>query len=166
VRSGASDKALLAVFAALAVASVGLKSAVAAPSSTRDADSGKLFQQQVIGVLTSEGFRTSIEPRKIQSSIIHATRGNCRLTVRDARAGKAIAAAFARDAREIGTLQYWYKGSSYQEPPGIRLRIGYFEANSMKWAGRTLPLPIPLALARSSACGAGDFGLADIRIPG
>ena len=96
--------------------------------------------------------------------MIIATRGSCRLGVRDARGGTAIETAFARDAAQIGTVRYQYRGRSYEHVPGFAMRLGRIETEVRSRLGASAPAPMPVAVAASPGCGAGDYGLADIRI--
>lgn len=164
VQSGASNKLVLGACAVLAVSSMGLKAANGTPHYFAWTGSAVTFEKRAKSILDRQGFHTSIEPRQFQSPIIHATRADCNLSVRDARGGVAVAVVFARDARRVGPLQYLYKGVRYEDAPAIQFRLGVFEANLLKWTGQAPPVHVPVAIARSPACGRGDFGLADVQL--
>jgi hypothetical protein len=164
VQFAASDRFLLGVFAALAVASIGLKAVAGPPrdgwtDQNRDAVTGQLRR-----TLAAQGFSTSVRPLKIETSIVFAQRGGCRMSVRDARGGAGMMTQFARDAASIGPVRYLYKGDDYDGPPALRMRLGRFETELL---GRIAGQPrahIPVAVAKSRGCGATDFGLGDVSI--
>ena len=164
MRLGVSDRALIGIFMALAAGSVGLKAAFGAPHYMSFNRGFPQVQAHVVAILSAQGFVTSVQPLKIQTPIIHATRGDCRLIVRDARSGAATASVFASDARAIGPVRYLYDGASYNSPPNVRIHLDFFTANLLDRTGKTPPVHIPIAVARSQACPPGNFGLEDILI--
>jgi hypothetical protein len=148
----------------LSLTSVGLKS-VAGPlrNRTDDFHDGRV-EQQLQQVLRSEGFATSLRRLKIQSSIVYARRGDCRLSVRDARTGASTASIFANDARPIGPVRYLYDGRSYASPPSIPVRLGFIKAELLYPFSVAPVRHLPVALATSRKCGNGNFGLEDILV--
>jgi hypothetical protein len=164
VRPSGSDSLLLGFLFVLAASSVGLKAA-AGPLRDGSIDSRPLLlEDQLIDSLRAQGFSARLRPLRIQSSIVYATRGDCRLSVRDARGGAAAAAVFARDAKDIGQVRYLYRGQSYEAPPALKVRLGRLEYELLSRMGVRQHLAVPLALASSAGCNGRDFGLEDMRV--
>jgi hypothetical protein len=164
MRLGASDSVLLAGFVALAVGSIGLKAWAGPPRDGAGDVRRDEIAAELVRTLSDQGFATSVLPLHIQSSIVFAQRGGCRLSARDARGGKATMTQYAHDAAAIGPVRYWYKGLSYDSPPSLRIRVGRLESELLDRAGMADRLHVPIALATSSACGSADFGLGDISL--
>jgi hypothetical protein len=162
--STVSAKTIAALFIALAMSSLALKAAAGTPRYTMYDGTSDLVDRQIVQLLDAQGFRTSIRPRELQSSIIDAARGNCRLIVRDGRAAADSAAVFSRDARGVGPVRYLYKNASYDSPPTILVRFGFFEANLLYRGGMDPTVHALIAIAQSDACGRSNFGLEDVRI--
>jgi hypothetical protein len=160
----ASDRLVLAGFALLAISSLGLKAVAGPPrDGLMDVPSGRLVQR-LSSSLAAQNF--AIEPRTSVhlGTMVVATRGACRLGVRDARGGTAIETAFARDAARIGHVRYLYRGRSYDQVPAFAIRLGRIETEVMSRLGMPRQAPMPIALAASPDCGTSDFGLADVRV--
>ena len=164
MRRRASDKFVLAAFALLAVSSLGLKAAAGPPrDGLMDVPAGR-FEAFASVTLRNRQFAVVEQSFAHRSTLIRATRGSCRLAVRDARDGAAVATAFAGDAANVGTVRYLYRSRVYAEPPAFAMRLGRIETEVLNRLGMSPQAPIPVALAVSPACGNGDFGLADVRI--
>jgi len=162
MRLAVSDRVVLAGFAALALGSIGLK-AWAGPARDGAGEQGRdAVVNELVTALSSQGFSTSVRPLRIQSPIVFARRGACRLSVRDARGGKATVIQYARAAAGIGPVRYLYKGGSYDSPPSLRIRWGRLETELLGRIGGASRAHIPVALATSPACGSTDFGLSDV----
>src|SRR3954465_14436963 len=116
MRLGASDSVLLAGFVALAVGSIGLKAGAGPPRDGAGDQRREEVAAELVRTLSDQGFATSVLPLRIQTSIVFARRGGCRLSVRDARGGAATVTQYAHDAAAIGPVRYWYKGRSYASP--------------------------------------------------
>jgi hypothetical protein len=164
VPSSASNKAVVVALIALAASTIALKGAIGAPRYAVRTDPAGQVQQQVVNRLRAQGFATRVQQLRIQTPIIYATRGNCRLSVRDARTGAATASIFASDARQIGQIRYLYNGGAYAAPPNLQIQIGFFETALLNRAGMAPPLHVPLAVAKSPSCGASEFGLEDMLV--
>jgi hypothetical protein len=162
MRAPGSNKLLLISFAALAFSSVGLK-AMAGPPTDGLSSYRLEVEKQLASNLRAQGFTTSVRPLRIQSSIVYATRGSCRLSVRDARLGESNATAYTQDAARIGPVRYLYRGRVYAAPPSVAIRIGRLETELLNRAGFTARAHIPVAIASSPECGRADFGLGDMR---
>jgi hypothetical protein len=164
VRLRGSDRLLLCGFAALAAGSVGLKAAAGPPrDGFTDSRPGQI-EDDLRGRLRSQSFVTSIRRIPMRSVIILAQKGECRLSVRDARGGESFATVFARDARNIGPVRYLYEGRAHSEMPGLAVRWGRFRAELKNRLGLSANAPVPVALATSPACGHNDFGLDEVRL--
>ena len=165
MRLSGSDRVLLAAFGVLVVGSMAIK-AVAGPPRDGWADlSAGRVTGELRRELATQGFETSVIPFKIQTPVVIAKRGPCRLSARDARAGKPLMTQFTRDAAAIGPVRYLYKGDSYAVPPALRIRLGRLETELL---GRIAGQPrahIPVAVAMSPGCGAADYGLGDVSLP-
>ena len=164
MRLAGNDRGLIILFAALAVSSVALKGAIGAPRYTADESRSRLVQQRVVSILVAQGFRVSVRPSKTQFQIIHAVRGTCVLSIRDARRGAAMVSIFADEARAIGPVHYLYRRATYDSPPGFQIRLASFEANLLSRAGQAQLVRVPLAVAESQSCGRGSFDLDDVRV--
>lgn len=164
MRAPGSDKLLLAFFVALALSSVGLKAYAGPP---RDDGLGSFrgqIEAQLASSLRAQGFATRTRHLRIQSSIVYATRGSCRLSVRDARLGESNRTAYTQDAVGIGPVRYLYRGRVYGSPPTFAMRLGRLQSELRYRAGLNAALHIPVALAASPGCGRGNFGLGDVRV--
>src|SRR5436190_10377178 len=98
MRSPGKDRLLIGIFIALLLSSVGVKAWVGPPRDGLIETHPGQLEQQLVRTLQSRGFSTSVRPFKVQSSIVFATRGECHVSVRDARMGEADMIVFARDA--------------------------------------------------------------------
>ena len=164
MRHRGSDKLLLAGFIALAAGSVSLKAAIGPPrDGFTDGHAGQL-DDYLTSILHSRGFATGFVRRKMQSSIVLGQKGQCRIAIRDARAGKCTKAVFAWDARDIGPVRYLYRGRVYSAVPAIRYRLIRLSTGLMSRFRMTHSASVPVAVATSPECGADDFGLSDVRI--
>lgn len=164
MRRRASDRVVLAALGLLAISSLGLKAAAGPPRDGRMNVSADRFAQQLSSSLQAKDFIVEVRPFAHRSALVLGVRGACRLGVRDARDGAALQTAFSRDATDIGTVRYLYRGRSYAEPPPFAMRLGRIETEILSRFGRAPKAPMPVAFAASPGCGAGDFGLADVRI--
>jgi hypothetical protein len=164
MRSPASDRFLIGAFIVLVLSSVGVKAWIGPPSDGLIETHPGQVEQQLVRTLQSQGFSTKVQAFKIQSSIVFAVRSECRLSVRDARYGEADMTVFARDARSIGSLRYLYDGRSYSSPPTFAMRMGRLEAELLNRLRLSTSARVPVALAKSPACGANEFGLDDLKI--
>lgn len=159
----ASDKLLLAFFAALALSSVGLKAYAGPPRRGLDSFRDQI-EAQLASSLRAQGFATSTKHLRMQSSIVYATRGSCHLSVRDARLGESNATAFTQDAAGIGPVRYLYRSRAYESPPTFAMRLGRLQTELLDRVGFNAALHIPVAIASSPECGRADFGLGDVRV--
>ena len=158
MRPIASDRLILAALALLTVGSVGLKSAADPPGQPPAAASGQL-DQHLAQLLRAQRFTTVLQPYPNRSPAVLATRGACRLSVRDASGGSSDAAIFATDAANIGPVRYLYRGKAAASPPDLAMRLARLSAEVRQRFGLAASVPIPLALASSPECGPGSFGL-------
>src|SRR5438270_4089146 len=166
MRPSANDRVVIGMFIALAVSSVGLKAWAGPPrDGLIDRHPGQL-EDQLVRSLQSQGFATRLRPFKLRSSVVFATRGQCRLSVRNARDGAADMTIFARDASGIGSVRYLYGGQTYPSPPTFAMRAGRLKAELLNRFGLSTRARVPVALAASPACGGSDFGLDDMRVVG
>jgi hypothetical protein len=164
VRLIGSDKLLLGGFVVLAIGSIGLKAVAGPPrDGLTDSRPGQL-EDQLQSKLKSQGFVAELRPMRMRAPVVYARKGQCELTVRDARGGESFAEIFVQDARSIGPVRYLYGGSSYSAMPGIGVRLGRFGAEVQSRLGFASSAPVPVVLATSPACGLSDFGLDDVRI--
>jgi hypothetical protein len=160
----ASNRILLAVFAALAAASVGLKAAAGPPPDGAYDVRPRQVEAKLEATLRAQGFSTDAESRPNRSEMIFGRRGECLLAARDARGGANFEGVFAADVRRIGELRYLYRGKSYGEPPSLAFRIGRLENELLNRLGVGHAMDVPIALAGTGGCGSGNFGLDAIRI--
>jgi len=151
-------------FALLLVGSIGLKAAVGSPRDGLADFNRSAFEQSVHARLDAQGFATRERRFRFQSTLFLATRGTCKIAVRDARNGTAIATAFAHDASGVGPVRYYYRGRAYDAPPAIAMRIGRLETEILTRLGTTPSVSIPIALAASPACGSNTFGFENVRM--
>ena len=157
---GRSSLAVVALVL-LATGSIGLKALAGPP---RDGANGEQIDRELIRRLKAQGFGVTFRPPRMQSGVVTGTRGSCRLTVRHALDGTADAIVFARDAAGVGPLRYLFDGRGYATLPAFRFRVARVRTEFANRLGITALLPIPVALATSSACNGGSFGLENIRV--
>jgi hypothetical protein len=158
-----SDRLILVALAVAAVSSLALKAAAGPPHDGRMDVSAQDFRQDVAGVLRAQGFAIASPPFR-HRPLIRATRGECRIGVGDARQGAALETSFERDATDIGTVRYVYRGRSSDQPPAFAMRLGRIQTEMLGRLGMSRAAPMPVAIAASPECGSSDFGLADLRI--
>ena len=163
MRLNASNSLLLGALFVSALVSVGLKAAVGPPDDGKGAP-GARVDAELGKILQSQGFSTVLSPRRFQSAVTYATRGNCRLSVRDARDGVEVAAVFAREASEIGPVRYLYRGKASPAPPAAAAWFDRFGTKVFDRLGIQRRVPVPIALATSPGCNGQDFGLRDFRV--
>ena len=169
MRLPASNRALLALFAALAAASVGLKAAAGPPPDGAYDVHPRQVETQLEATLRAQGFSTDAESRPDRSEMIFGRRGECLVAARDARGGANFDGVFAGlhwsgGAIVPGKLRYLYRRKSYGEPPSLAFRIGRFQNEVLNRLGFKHAMDVPIALANTSGCGSGNFGLDAIRI--
>ena len=164
MRPLASNKALLTLFGALAVASVGLKAAAGPPPDGAYDVHPRQVETQLEATLRGQGFSTDAESRPDRSEMIFGRRGECLIAARDARGGANFDGVFAADVRRIGKLRYLYRGKSYDQPPSLAFRVGRFQNEVLNRLGLKHAMAVPIALASTGGCGSGNFGLDAIRI--
>ena len=164
MRALASNKALLTLFGALAVASVGLKAAAGPPPDGAYDVHPRQVETQLEATLRGRGFSTDAESRPDRSEMIFGRRGECLIAARDARGGANFDGVFAADVRRIGKLRYLYRGKSYDQPPSLAFRVGRFQNEVLNRLGLKHAMAVPIALASTGGCGRGNFGLDAIRI--
>ena len=164
MRALASNKALLTLFGALAVASVGLKAAAGPPPDGAYDVHPRQVETQLEATLRGQGFSTDAESRPDRSEMIFGRRGECLIAARDARGGANFDGVFAADVRRIGKLRYLYRGKSYDQPPSLAFRVGRFQNEVLNRLGLKHAMAVPIALASTGGCGSGNFGLDAIRI--
>ena len=164
MRALASNKALLTLFGALAVASVGLKAAAGPPPDGAYDVHPRQVETQLEATLRGQGFSTDAESRPDRTEMIFGRRGECVLAARDARGGANFDGVFAADVRRIGKLRYLYRGKSYDQPPSLAFRVGRFQNEVLNRLGFKRAMAVPIALASTGGCGSGNFGLDAIRI--
>src|SRR5205085_8441498 len=103
VRLNVRNSVFLTAVFALALISVGLKAAAGPPDDGKGAPDSRV-NEQLASALRSQGFSVDVSPREFQSWVIRGKRGECRLSVRDAREGIQVATVFSGDASEIGPV--------------------------------------------------------------
>jgi hypothetical protein len=154
----------IALFALLVLGSLSLKAAAGAPRDRLIESDPRHFERAVTGVLSAQHFVTNLRAYPYRPTLVLAARGNCRLAVRDATFGAALAPTFAEDARSVGPVRYFYRGDSFERPPGMILRFGRLEFEILGRLGFDRPMPVLVALAASPDCGRDRFGLADLHL--
>lgn len=151
-------------FILLLIGSIGLKAAAGPPRDGLGDFNTAAFEKLVREQLDAQGFVTKERKFRFQSTLFFASRGACRIAIRDAHQGTAAAAAFARDASSVGHVQYLYQGRSYDMPPAIAMRIGRLKTEILTRLGARPSVSVPVALAISPPCGSGTFGFEDVRL--
>ena len=164
MRPNVSDRLVLAVFALLAVSSLGLKAAAGSPRDGLMDVPTQALERQFATRLIAQHFSVRVHPHTHQSALVEGVSGACRIGVRDARDGAATETIFASDAARIGPVRYLYRGRSYTSPPTFAMRAGRLETELLSRLGLSPNAPVPVALAASPACGPGNFGFDDMRI--
>jgi len=163
VRLNVSNSVFLAAVFALALISVGLKAAAGPPDDGKGAPDSRV-NEQLASALKAQGFSISLSPRAYQSWVIMGKRGDCRLSVRDAREGIQVATVFSREAGDIGPVRYLYRGTSSDSPPATSVWLDRFQNKVLNRLRVQRRIPVPVALATSPACSGQNFGLSDFRV--
>lgn len=160
-RSTASVSVMLALLALAATCSIALKGAMrSAPEQVLEDQA----LRRIAARLAGQGFAVRIERHPVQNDVVLADRGACRISARDASPGAAFATAFAQQAASVGAVRYLYRQQRYAAPPETRAMLFRLVPRTLDRLGLHLARPLPVAIATSSACPAGDFGLGDISI--
>jgi len=160
-RSTASVSAVLALLALTATGSIALKGAM------RSAPEQALADQALRSIATrlaGQGFAVRIERHPVQNDVVLAARDACRISARDASPGAAFATAFTQQAASVGAVRYLYRGERFAAPPETRVMLFRLVPRTLDRLGLHLARPLPVAIASSSTCPAGDFGLGDISV--
>lgn len=158
------NSSLLAIFAVLAIASLGIKAVAGPPrDGLIDRHPGE-FEQIVSASLERQHFSTRVQRFRFRSALVLALRGGCRLAVRDARVPDGFEAIFAQDASSIGPVRYLFNGSSYSYPPQLAPRLVRLKTEVLHRLGWNETSPPLIAMASSPSCGASDFGMKDVRV--
>ena len=153
-----------ALFTLLALGSLSLKAAVGPPRDHHGGPRPGAFERSAIAALQSRHFSTRMQIFSQRSALVLAARGDCRLAVRDATQAADFRPLFAQDVRAIGPLTYLYDGHRYDRRPEFALRLNVLEARALGLLGVRRAAPIMVAFASTPGCGAGSFGLADLRV--
>jgi hypothetical protein len=164
MRSVAEAKLPIAIFVTLLAISVGLKAALPTQSHNPSRARPGLIDDQMVRNLESQGFSTRRQHSTWQGTTIFATRGDCRLSVRNASHSPGDRIVYERDAAHIGQLRYLIAGRSYQSPPTLAILIGKVETKFLVRLRIRGSVPVAVALATSPACVASDFGLSEVRV--
>jgi len=159
------NRGLLVAFFVLAAFSLILKGTLGPTALAPLPNGAASVESRLVMVLARQGFVTTMRHLKIQSPIVYARRGNCRLSVRNAFGGAATEAAYADDALGIGRIRYLYDGESFSSPPTLRIHFAVIESSVLHSVGFSRRLHVPLALAASPGCGSNAFGLEDMQVP-
>lgn len=162
MRGSISIRAFL--FAALALGSIGLKAAVGPARDNFVVADESSFERTTTSVLQSQHFAVTRHRSDLSDTLILATRGACKIAVRNARWGSGMANIYAREVRDIGPLYFLYRGHRYSEPPGLRIRLGRLDFETLDRLGTRPDLHIMTAVAASPSCGNADLGLSDVTI--
>ena len=160
-RSTASVSLMLMLLALTATGSIALKSAMrSAPEQVLAAQA----LRKIAARLAQQGFAVRIERHPVQNDVVLGDRGGCRISARDASPGAAFATAFTQQAASVGAVRYIYRQQQYAAPPETRTMLFRLVPRTLDRLGLHLARPLPVAIATSSACPAGDFGLGDISV--
>jgi hypothetical protein len=149
---------LLALAAAGTIALKGV--AISAPEAVLAAKAERAITDR----LASQGFAVRIERHRVQNNIVLGERPGCWIGARDASGGAAMVTIFARQAAAIGPVRYLYRGASAAAPPDLRIMADRIVPRSLDRLGIHLARSLPVALASSGGCPAGNFGLEDLRV--
>lgn len=160
-RSTASVSMMLVLLALAATGSIALKGAMRSAPEQVLADQAL---RKIAVRLAQQGFAVRIERHPVQNDVVLADRGACRISARDASPGAAFATAFAQQAASVGAVRYLYRRQQYTAPPETRTMLFRLVPRTLDRLGVHLARPLPVAIATSSTCPAGDFGLGDISV--
>jgi hypothetical protein len=160
----ASASLRVALFAALAFGSLGLKAAAGPARDNQLNSDPNRFERSATSILQAQGFATDRRTFRYRSAMIIAARGDCRIVARNATWGSAISEVYAQDVRDIGPVSYLYRGHRYSAPPGLTVRLGRLEFEILDRLGARPNLHLLTALAASPSCGDSEFGLSDVTI--
>jgi len=159
------NPSFLATFAVLAIASLGIKAVAGPPrDGLIDPHPGE-FEQIIAASLERQHFSTRVQRFRFRSALVLATRGGCRLAVRDARVPDGFEAIFAQDVTSIGPVRYLFNGSSYSHPPQLAPRLVRLETEVFHRLGWSESSSALIAMASSPSCGTSNFGMQDVRVP-
>ena len=160
-RSTASVSVMLALLGLAATGSIALKGAMRSAPEEELADQAL---RKIAARLAGQGFAVRIERHPVQNDVVLAERGACRISARDASPGAAFATAFAQQAASVGVLRYLYRQQRFAAPPETQTMLFRLVPRTLDRLGLHLARPLPVAVATSSTCPAGDFGLGDISV--
>ena len=159
------DRVAVGLFIVLLAGSVGLK-ALRGQQVPETSQSGPgLLESEILRNLQSQGFSTKLDVTRLHGTIVFATRGNCRLNVRDAGDVEWERGIYERDAAGVGPLRYLMAGKTYDSPPNLAILVERHKARLARGLRLTGNAPVALAFASSPACGGSDFGLSNTQLP-
>jgi hypothetical protein len=164
MRSLREAKAPIGILTALVAASLGLKAMVGLPTADPSNVHPGMLEQTLEGQLRAQGFSTQRNQSAWPSTTILATKGSCRLIIRDASRSDLQRVLYASDAAPVGRLRYLFGGVAYGSPPTLRILAGKIEARLLRGLRIGGSVPIAVALAASPQCGPDDFALGDVRV--
>lgn len=97
--------------------------------------------------LASQGFTTHREQHVYQSDVIEATRGPCRLRVRDGALSSQYTTLFALESSALGPIRYVHRGKWLTAPPLLGMQIERATGHLLARLGLPGTFPATLAIA-------------------
>jgi hypothetical protein len=161
----ARNRVAIGLLIALLAGSFGLKALKHAKVEQPMPSGPGALQIEIVRNLEAQGFSTRFEVTRLHGTIVHATKGDCRLSVRDADHAEWEKGIYERDAAAIGPLRYLMAGRSYSSPPSLAILLARHRARLAKGLRLASQAPAALAFASSRQCGVSDFGLSNMSVP-
>lgn len=149
---------LSAAFAALLAVTMGPKLLA---GGKRLADEPQLIRDMRARMIAA-GFAAHV--RADDSTMVLASRGACRMILRNGDEGSIKRGIFARDAADVGPVRYGYRGRWTTAPVGLRPYLERVAQGQLAVLGIRPSRPAVLAVAQGPDCPNIDGRLDDLRV--
>ena len=143
-----SSRAISLGFGALLALSLGAKLALARAEPAPDQ---RLLADRATAFLKANGFAAAHAQRPLGVAI-YATKGACRLAIREYDAHGTFAESHKIVARRIGPLHYVYRNRLSERAPKLLPLTEYFVGREARRVGLPVPRAPILAVAATPAC--------------
>ena len=148
----------------LALATIGSLAVKDALASAPQVELAGKTNAAIAATLRGQGFAVRVEPHRFQSWIFFGTRGACRIAARDAVNAAHYTEAFREQMAGVGSVRYLYRGNRSVGPPELTALVYRLLPRSLDRFGVHVARSAPVAVATSSGCPDGDFGLERIAV--
>jgi hypothetical protein len=148
------------LFAAMLGASLGFKAWMTNFDSVADA---RRLQADLTALLHHQGYAVTLRDSHYLGPVFVASKGSCRLELRDATDAQGMEDALARDALGHGRLSFAWAGQPYASMPFSRVQWAEWKQRSLARLGFDSAITPVFSLVKTDQCRFGPENLAGIR---